>query len=57
VRVAAAAHAAGKLAGTVAFPAGPAAALRAAGCDVIAPASDVAALRLGVAAALAEARP
>jgi 2-keto-3-deoxy-L-rhamnonate aldolase RhmA len=56
-RVADVAHAAGKLVGTVAFQAGPAAALRAAGCDVISSASDVSALRRGVAAALAEARP
>ncbi len=56
-RLAEAARAAGVLSGSVAFPAGPAAALRAAGCDLIASASDVEALRTGIAAALREARP
>ena len=53
-RLAAAAHGAGKLAGSVAFPAGSGAALRAAGCDMISSGSDVSALRRGLAAAMAQ---
>jgi 2-keto-3-deoxy-L-rhamnonate aldolase RhmA len=56
-RVAAAAHAAGKLVGSVTFPGGSAGALREAGCDLISSASDVGALRRGVAEAVAAARP
>ncbi len=48
-----AAKAAGKLSGTVAFPAADGAALAAAGCDLVAAASDVAALGAGIATALA----
>ncbi|TVQ52999.1 MAG: hypothetical protein EA355_14030 [Rhodobacteraceae bacterium] len=50
------AHAAGKLVGTVAFGRG-AAALVAAGCDLVSAASDVAALGRGIAADVAAARP
>jgi 2-keto-3-deoxy-L-rhamnonate aldolase RhmA len=54
--VAAAAQGAGKAVGSVAFPAMDGPALAAAGCDMIAAASDVAALLGGVAAAVAGGR-